>query len=57
MNRTERLSKLLSKLTKLQTAIRKEGMNDVADKMSDASMLLSSYVLKEYAKEYQSDPS
>jgi len=53
MNKAERVSKLIVKFTVLGKALRKEGLDDVADKMSDASMLLVKHGLEEYSREYQ----
>jgi len=53
MNRAERISKLASEFSKLRTAINKEGLADVSEKMAEPAMLLVKYGLEAYEKEYR----
>jgi hypothetical protein len=53
MNRAERISKLALKFSKLRTAIIKEGLADVSEKMTEPAMLLVKYGLEAYEKEYR----
>ena len=55
MNKAERVSKLATRFTALQTALREEGLNDVADMMVSASTRLIKHGLEEYSKEYQAN--
>ena len=51
-NRATRVAKLAGRFANLQRALRKEGLNEVADKMAGASMLLVKHGLDEYKREY-----
>lgn len=53
MNQAERISKLAGRFGKLQSDLRKNGLSDIADMMTDAGLCLVNRGLKAYAEEYQ----
>ena len=55
MNAAQKISKLAARFANLQRDLRKEGLSDIADMMSNAGVLLVNHGLKAYAEEYKKD--
>jgi len=55
MNTSRKISKLAGRFADLQRDLRKEGMSDIADMMSNAGMTLVERGLKAYAEDWPSE--